>query len=149
LNILTEAVTHKYLGLPPLIGVDIADCFLHLIERVIARLAGYKEKFLSYGGKEVLLKAVIQAIHAYAMSVLKLPKLEIKGITYAITRYWWGDNDDQKHMHWFAWWKMCVPKKKGGMGFRNLHRFNLPMLVKQTWRLLCEPNSVVCSNSQS
>jgi hypothetical protein len=49
--------------------------------------------------KEVLLKAVIQAIPAYVMSVFKLPKQVIKRITYAMTRYWWGDDDDQKHMH--------------------------------------------------
>jgi hypothetical protein len=103
LNILMEAITDKYLGLPPLVGIERTYCFIHLIDRVCARLARYKEKLLSYGEKEVLLKAVIQAIPAYAMSVLKLPKLVIKGITDAMARYWWGDEDDQKHMHWFAW----------------------------------------------
>jgi hypothetical protein len=103
LNILTEAITDKYLGLPTQVGVGRIDCFLHLIGRICQRLIGYKEKLLSYGGKEVLLKAVVQAISTYAMSVLKPPKQLIKGITYAMTRYWWGDDDDQKHMHWFAW----------------------------------------------
>jgi hypothetical protein len=85
LNSLTEAVTDKYLGLPPLIGMDITDCFFFCI--LLIEWLPNKEKLLSYGGKEVLLKAVIQAIPAYAMYVFKLPKLVIKGITYAMSRY--------------------------------------------------------------
>jgi hypothetical protein len=74
LNIMTETIIDKYLGLPPLIGVDRSDCFQHLIDRVYKLLSGWKMKNLSFGGKEVLIKAVIQAIPAFAMSVFKLPK---------------------------------------------------------------------------
>ena len=93
LNILTEAITDKYLGLPPIVGVDRTDCFQHLIDRVCSRLSGWKEKLLSFGGKEILLKAIIQAIPGYAMSVFKLSKQILNGIIRTMSQYWWGDDE--------------------------------------------------------
>ena len=125
LNIVTEALSDTYLGLLTMVRVDRSDLFQHMIDKVWQRLKGRKEKTLSMQGKEILIKSITQAIPSYAMSVFKLPKGICKSITDEISGFWWGDNDDQKKMHWFAWWKLCIPKKKGGWGFRDLHSFNL------------------------
>ena len=110
LNINTEAISDTYLGLLALVGADQSDCFMHFVERVCQRLNGWKEKVLSIGGKEVLIKAVAQAIPIYAMPVFKLTKGVCKGISDAIAKFWWGDDNDGRKLHWWAWWKLYFPK---------------------------------------
>jgi flagellar biosynthesis protein FliR len=99
LNIMTEAISDKYLGLPAMVGLDKSENFLYLLERIIERLKGWKEKFLSMGGKEILLKAIIQSIPVFAMGVFKIPKGLCKEINDAMSGFWWGDTEDQKSMH--------------------------------------------------
>jgi hypothetical protein len=53
-------------------------------------------------GKETLLKAVAQAMSVFAMSVFKIPKNICKGITDAISQFWWGDDATEKKIQAFA-----------------------------------------------
>ena len=46
----------KYLGLPSIIGKSKTEVFTEIKERVGEKLSGWKEKILSIGGKEVLIK---------------------------------------------------------------------------------------------
>lgn len=76
------------------------------------------------------------------MFIFKIPKQVCKGITDGMSHFWWGNDAANKKMHWLAWWKMCVPKKRGGMGFRDIHCFNLALLSKQACRLIENPESL-------
>ena len=77
------------------------------------------------------------------MSVFSIPKGVCKEIMDVIAQFWWGDDEEHRKMHWMAWWKLCISKSEGGMGFRNLYSFNLAMLAKQCWRLVTDPDSLV------
>jgi hypothetical protein len=64
----------KYLGLPALVGRAKKFFFAGIQGTIGKRLEGWNEKFLSQAGKEILLKAEVQAIPTYAMSVFLIPK---------------------------------------------------------------------------
>ena len=134
LNILgpMQDIRHsKYLGLPSIIGRSKTKVFAKMKEKVGRKLAGWKGKLLSIGGKEILIKAVTQMVLTYTMSCFLIPKglcEEIKGM---IRKFWWGQRQEESKIVWVSWEKMCKSKSNGGMGFRNLQDFNLAMLAKQ------------------
>jgi hypothetical protein len=57
LNIMTEAISEKYLGLPAMVGLDRTESFVNLLERIIERLKSWKERLLSLGGKEIFFES--------------------------------------------------------------------------------------------
>jgi hypothetical protein len=142
-GVTTTTGFEKYLGLPTLVGRSKKRTFANICGRVKARLDGWKEKFLSQAGKEVLIKAVVQALPTYCMSVFRLPQSLCKSLNSLISHFWWGHKTNQGRVHWMSWERMGAPKNRGGMGFRDLEVFNLALLAKQGWRILTNPSSLV------
>ncbi|KAM1172680.1 hypothetical protein ACFX2G_023238 [Malus domestica] len=59
-----------YLGVPTMWGRSKHDALAFIKERILAKILGWKQQFLSKEGKEVLIKAVSLAIPTYPMNVL-------------------------------------------------------------------------------
>ena len=132
----------KYLGLLSLIGKSKTQVFAKIKERVGKKLAGWKEKLLSIGGREILIKAMAQAVPTYTMSCFQLPKTLCDNLKRMMRNFWWGQRNQESKIAWVSWKKICKSKLHGGMGFQNLQAFYLALLAKQGWQILTNPNSL-------
>lgn len=113
LHITSEGLTSKYLGVPSYVGKSKARTFDYVKDRMWKKIQGWKEKLLSKPGKEILIKAVAQAIPVYSMACFDLTKSVCEELSTMINRYWWSQMDKKNKVHWVSWEKL--KKKKRGM----------------------------------
>jgi len=102
LSISQEARNGKYLGLPISVGKSRKKAFEYIKQRIWIRIQGWQEKLLSKAGKEILIKAVAQAIPTYAMSCFDLTKGLCDELSTMINRYWWSQQDKVHKIHWLS-----------------------------------------------
>ena len=77
------------------------------------------------------------------MSVFSFPAGLCVDICSMANRFWWGQREGSRKIHWLSKEKLITPKAKGGIGFRDLRLFNQALLARQGWRLMQNPQSLV------
>ncbi|XP_042942913.1 uncharacterized protein LOC122277099 [Carya illinoinensis] len=139
-GIKSSGTFERYLGLSALVGRAKVATFHSLIDRTWARIANWKTKHLSGAGKEVLLKAVLQAIPTYTMGMFLLPLSISNKLNQMLRQFWWGFDEETSKIQWVNWDKINIENGSGGLGFRDLRLFNLALLSKQGWRIIQNPS---------
>ncbi|XP_013624943.1 PREDICTED: uncharacterized protein LOC106331160 [Brassica oleracea var. oleracea] len=143
LGIQNEGGMGTYLGIPEDISGSKCKLFAFLKKKLMHRVNGWTGRWMSKGGKEVLIKSILLALPTYVMSTFLLPLEICENLASAIAQFWWRKNPPKRGIHWAKWKKMCLPREEGGIGFRMIHEFNLALLAKQLWLLVQFPDSLV------
>jgi len=100
LNCKVGSIPFVYLGMPIGGNARRLSFWDPLINRIKARLSGWKSKYLSLGGRLVLLKSVLSSLPVYALSFFKAPASIVSSIESFLNCFFFGGGrDDHMKIH--------------------------------------------------
>ncbi|KAG8482089.1 hypothetical protein CXB51_027072 [Gossypium anomalum] len=115
LGVRSSSEPEHYLGLPNIVARKKKEAFQNLKDRLKKRIDNWSTRFLSQGGKEFFIKAILQAIPTYTMACFLLPSSLCKDIESIIAKYWWQKGHGKRGIHWCSWKNLCCLKESGGL----------------------------------
>jgi hypothetical protein len=95
-------------------------------------------KWLSLGGRFVLVKAILESQPVYWMSLETISHSILNKIKKLMFNFLWSGNKTARLFHLCRWDTLSRPKKFGGWGLQNLPLFNTNLLVNNLWRVLTQ-----------
>jgi hypothetical protein len=128
----------KYLGLPLGASFKLKTMWAGLEDMMSRRLAPWKRLYLSKEGRVTLIKSTLSNIPTYMLSLFPIPVDVAKRLEKIQRDFLWGGMDDDFKYHLVEWDKVCTPIDEGGLGIRNIRRFNQALLGKWLWRFAHE-----------
>uniref|UniRef100_A0A0V0HIZ2 Putative ovule protein n=1 Tax=Solanum chacoense TaxID=4108 RepID=A0A0V0HIZ2_SOLCH len=119
-----------YLGCPVFYGRKVASYFEDLVRKIARRILTWYNRFLSFGGKFVLINDVLQSMPVFLLSAMNPPQKVMEQIHQIFAKFFWGNLGGIRGKHWIAWDEMCLPKNEGGLGFRSIKDINKALICK-------------------
>ena len=130
-----ETFPCKYLGIPLSVYKLKRSEEQFLIDKVAARIPGWKGQLLNVAGRVALVKATLSAIPIHTSIALCLSPWAIQAIDKLRRAFIWaGANTVAGGKCKVAWVKVCRPKELGGLGISDLRRVGIALRVRWVWR---------------
>jgi hypothetical protein len=123
----------KYLGLPLGASFKLKAMWRDLEDLMAWRLAPWKRLYLSKGGRLALIKSTLSNLRTYLLSLFPIPADVAKRIEKIQRDFLWGGLNDEAKLHLVDWDSVCAPILEGGLGIRNVRKFNQALLGKWLW----------------
>lgn len=101
-----------------------------MLDKLRNRLNSWGSKYVSLGGRIVLLNSVLNAIPIFFLSYLKMPAKVVKLVTRIQREFLWGGTNGGRKICWVKWRKICHPKSKVGLGVRDVRLVNISLLTE-------------------
>lgn len=100
-----------YLGCPVFYDRRKIIYYQELIKKVTRRILSWQNRLLTFGGRYILIRHILQSISIYVLSVMNPQKGVIKQLHKVFARFFWGGDGEIKGKHWVGWSKLCYTKE--------------------------------------
>jgi hypothetical protein len=120
----------KYLGIPMTHRRLRNSDWQGVVDRFKKRLSTWTAKFLSSGGRLVLLNYVFSSLPIFMMSFFEIPVDVLKKLDDIRSRFFWQGGVSKRKYRLARWNIVCQPKAIGGLGVSNLAVKNISLLSK-------------------
>lgn len=100
-----------------------------------SKMQGWQSKLLAKVGNMILIKSTLSTLSSYAMPSFILPKHVTQKMNSLCANFWWGDTPEKRRIHFKCWSDLCRKKIDGGLGFRELEKFNTALVGKLAWQM--------------
>ncbi|KAA3474192.1 reverse transcriptase [Gossypium australe] len=87
LRVRSSSSLEKYLCLPNMVGKRKREAFQNLADRIASRIESWSSRLLSLGGKEIFIKAILQAIPTFSMSCFLFPNVLCERIESILAQF--------------------------------------------------------------
>ena len=80
------------------------------------------------GGRITLINSVLTALPIYLLSFFRVPTKVVHKLVSIQRNFLWGGGSEVTKIAWVNWDTICLPKNKGGLGIKDLSKFNEALL---------------------
>jgi hypothetical protein len=120
----------KYLGVPIDNKKLCKSLWSPIVEKIESKLGSWQGRFLSLGGRLVLINSSLTNVPLYMLSMYKSPKCVLKKMDIFRKILLWQGGHNHKKYHLAEWNLVCSPKNMGGLGVLDLQKMNEALLAK-------------------
>lgn len=97
------------------------------------RLNLWQNQLLSFRGRYILIKHVLQSMPLYLLSATNPPASVINQLHKIFAKFFWASATGSRNKHWVSWENMCFPIEEGGIDFRSFHVVSKSLFAKLWW----------------
>jgi hypothetical protein len=128
----------RYLGYQLKMGATLPGDWRWLVAIFEKKIDFWCNKWLSMGGRFILIKAVLESLAVFWMTLERIPNKITSLLRRLAFNFLWNGRAGKRRIHLCSWETLSKPRRAGGWGLKNLHTFNTALLASSFWRAVTQ-----------